>query len=90
MTMPSNDTLFHNRSLKVRSTPRRSLEIRATLKILGEAKVFIICSSTLILEELIREVLGRLNSSHFRTPEQNTIPKYGYKTKIASKDCYKT
>ncbi|MED6158603.1 hypothetical protein PIB30_034234 [Stylosanthes scabra] len=49
--------------------PRRSLEIRATLKILVEAEVFILCPSTLILEELICEVLGRPNSST-SAPEQ--------------------
>ncbi|MED6120673.1 hypothetical protein PIB30_023139 [Stylosanthes scabra] len=51
------------------STPRRSFEIRATLKILVEAEVFIFCPSTLILEEFIREVLGWPNSST-SAPEQ--------------------
>ncbi|MED6130914.1 hypothetical protein PIB30_005203 [Stylosanthes scabra] len=52
--------------------PRRSLEIRVTLKILVEAEVFLPRPSTLTLEELIREVLGRPNSSS-STPEQNLI-----------------
>ncbi|MED6184728.1 hypothetical protein PIB30_050343, partial [Stylosanthes scabra] len=47
--------------------PRRSLEIRATLKIFVEAEVFLPRPSILILEELICEVLGRPDSSHFRT-----------------------
>ncbi|MED6193420.1 hypothetical protein PIB30_019153 [Stylosanthes scabra] len=52
-----------------RSTPRRSLEIRATLKILVEAKVLLPRPNTLNLEELIRKVFGRPNSST-STPEQ--------------------
>ncbi|MED6110793.1 hypothetical protein PIB30_046124, partial [Stylosanthes scabra] len=49
--------------------PRRSLEIRATLKILVEAEVFLLSPSTLNPEELIREALGQPNSSS-SAPEQ--------------------
>ncbi|MED6206848.1 Monosaccharide-sensing protein 1 [Stylosanthes scabra] len=62
-------TLIYSVNRYARPPLRRSLEIRATLKILVEAEVFLLSPSTLNPEELIREALGRPNSST-SAPEQ--------------------